>query len=176
MLNDQQIKSFLRTGKPGRYADGGGLYFRVTAGGTGVWTLRYSSHGKRREITLDQYPHTTLAAARAEAAQLKADLRKKIDPLVERSRTDNEEIKTVDDLAADWLTDCERRLQHPEIPRRVYEKDLAPSLGQLLLDHVRARDIRAVINKIAADRPTIANDSLMYLKQLFRHGAKLGKL
>ena len=175
MLNDRQIKSLLRNGKPGRYADGGGLYLRVTTSGTGFWTVRYTSFGKRKEITLTgAYPHTTLAAARADAAQLKADLRKKIDPLVERNRADNAEIKTVDDLAADWLADFDKRLKHPQIPRRVYEKDLAPSLGQLPLDRVRARDIRAAINKITASgRPTISNDALMYCKQLFRHGAKL---
>lgn len=175
MLNDRQIKSLLRTGKPGRYADGAGLYFRVTAAGTGTWTVRYTNNGKRKEITLAGiYPHTTLADARLDAAQLKAGLRKKIDPLVERNRADNAAIQTVDDLAADWLADCEKRLKHPQIPRRVYEKDLAPSLGQLPLDRVRARDIRAAINKITASgRPTISNDALMYCKQLFRHGAKL---
>lgn len=36
--------------------------------------------------------------------------------------------------------------------------------------------ITAIIQKIAQERPTTANDALMYLKQLFRHGIKLDLL
>lgn len=36
-------------------------------------------------------------------------------------------------------------------------------------------DVRSIIQKItASDRPTIANDALLYMKQLFNHGIKLG--
>jgi integrase len=65
-------------------------------------------------------------------------------------------------------------LKHPGIPERVYRKDIAPSIGQLSLESVNARDIRGVITKIAkSDRPTIANDALAYCKQIFNHGIKL---
>ena len=115
-LNDQRIRSLLRQGKSGKFADGGGLYFRITAGGSGVWIVRYVSHGKRREITLDKYPRLSLVAARASTAQLKANLKNNVDPLAERRRADNAPIKTVDSLADDWLKDCQRELKHPEIP------------------------------------------------------------
>lgn len=38
-------------------------------------------------------------------------------------------------------------------------------------------DVRAIVRKVASSgRPTIANDALMYLKQLFNHAIKLGLL
>jgi len=173
-ITAQQIKSMLKTNKPGYYAVGNGLYFRISKERTGFWVLRYSMHGKRREISFGRYPEMSLAGANDETILLKSNVRKKIDPLAERQRADNSVFKTVDDLAEDWLKECEKRLKHPQIPRRVYEKDLAPSMGGLAIEEVNPRDIRATINKITeSGRPTIANDALMYCKQLFRHGIKL---
>jgi integrase len=176
-FTDKQVKSLLKDAKPGRYAAGGGLYFRISEEGTGFWVVRYTIHGKRREITLGRYPEISLADANLEVARIKGDISKSIDPLAERNRADQNSYKTVDDLAEDWLKDCEKRLKHPKIPRRVYEKDLAPTLGRLGITQVTPRDIRATIGRIAqSDRPTIANDALMYCKQLFRHGIKLDLL
>ncbi len=176
-ITAQKIKSMLKSNKPGYYAIGNGLYFRISKEKTGFWVLRYSIHKKRREITLGHYPDMSLADANAETAILKSNIKKKIDPLAERQRADSVIFKTVDELAEDWIKDCEKRLKHPRIPRRIYIKDLSPTIGKLSIDQVTPQDIRATINKITeSGRPTIANDALMYCKQLFRHGIKLDLL
>ncbi len=173
-LNDKQVKALLRKKVPGRYAAGGGLYFRVSNEGTGFWLVRYTTNGRRREITLDRYPQLSLVDAAAKCAILKAEIKKGIDPNAEKKRPASVKIHTVDQLAEDWLLDCEKRLKHPKIPRRVYEQNLAPVFGELSLDRVTPLDIRAAIeNIVKSDRPTIANDALMYSKQLFRHGIRL---
>ncbi|MBC8208821.1 MAG: hypothetical protein H8E79_06605 [Desulfobulbaceae bacterium] len=80
-------------------------------------------------------------------------------------------------MAEDWLADCAKRLKYPRISRRVYTKEIQPLIGDLSIDQVTPRDIRAIISKIAiSGRPTIANDALTYSKQLFRHGIKLDLL
>lgn len=179
-MNDLQIKKLLREKNVDRHNTGDrmGLYFRVSEEGTGTWIVRYKTHSKRREITVGRYSngpdHLTLADARAKAAKIQAEAKKGIDPLAERERDQLAQVNTVDDLATDWLEDCHKRLKHPQIPERVYRKDIAPTIGQLSLSHVNARDIRAIISKIAnSGRPTIANDALAYCKQLFNHGIKL---
>lgn len=177
-LNDKQVKALLRKGESGRYAAGGGLYFRVSNEGTGFWVVRYTANGKRREISLGRYGtkpgELPLVEAAAKTAQLKADVKQGIDPLAERKRPDSVKIRTVDDLATDWLKACEKRLKYPQIPRRVYEKELAPLFGELALGRVSPLDIRQAIEKIVdSGRRTIANDALMYCKQLFRHGIRL---
>lgn len=173
-LNDKQVKALLRKKVPGRYAAGGGLYFRVSNEGTGFWLVRYTTNGKRREIALDKYPQLSLVDARAQCAILKAEIKSGIDPQAERKRPAVVKIHIVDELAEDWLKDCEKRLKHPNIPRRVYEKNLAPVFGELSLERVTPLDIRAAIEKIVkSNRPTIANDALMYCKQLFRHAIRL---
>ena len=176
-LNDKQIKAILRRGEPGRFAAGNGLYFRISSEGSGFWVVRYTVNGKRREISLGRYPELSLAKSAAQTVTLKADIRQGIDPLAEKKRPTGAKaiIKTVDDLAAEWLkSDIEKRLAHPEIPRRVYKNDLSPVFGELSLDRVSPLDIRHAIEAITASgRPTVANDALCYCKQLFRHGIRL---
>ncbi|WP_125780993.1 tyrosine-type recombinase/integrase [Pseudoalteromonas rubra] len=171
----QKIKSLIKNQAVGKYAVGNGLYFRVSAEGSAFFIVRYMSHGKRKEMTLGKYPDISLVDAKLKAAQIKVDLNNDgVDPLEERKRIDNETIKTVNDLAEDWLQECEKRLKHPNIPRRIYTKDLAPYFGELAIDKVNPRDIRGAIQRITqSDRPSIANDALMYCKQLFRHAIKL---
>lgn len=173
----KKLQSLLKNGKPGRYAAGNGLYFRVSNEGTGFWTVRYNIHNKRREITLGTYPELSLADANTETALLKNKLKENIDPLAERQREDNEPLKTVNALAEDWLNDCKKRLKHPNIPERIYTKDISPLIGDLALEQVSPRDIRAIITKITnSGRPCVSNDALMYCKQLFRHAIKLDLL
>lgn len=175
-ITAKQIQAFAN-GEPKRHPIGAGLYFVVRNNATPYWMLRYTSNGKRKEMTLGQYPHITLADAKAEAAIKVRDIRAGSDPLIVRQRIKEQSIKVVDDLFQDWFdTDLAKRLKHPQIPKRVYSNDIKPAIGHMPIEQVNARDVRAIIQKIAQERPTIANDALMYLKQLFRHGIKLDLL
>ena len=169
------IKAALK--KPAkRYADGNNLYLCVQPNGTAYWMLRYSSGGKRREMTLGHYPQLTLAAARALAGRTVMDIKSGIDPLYEKNKQAHASVQTLRELFDDWYTtDLCSRLKHPTIPKRIFDKEIAPALGHRKVHDVTPLDVRAVIRKVAASgRPTIANDTLMYLKQLFRHSIKLG--
>ncbi|MBV7315718.1 site-specific integrase [Shewanella sp. NIFS-20-20] len=164
-------------GVPGRFADGEGLYFVVPKSGKPFWMLRYTANKKRKEMTLAKSSDLSLANARAEAAIKMKQLRDGLDPLIAKKRSEQATIKTVDDLFADWHIGNIKRLKHHEIPQRIYRKDIAPHIGSFNVDSVTARDIRAVLQAIAAtNRPAIANDALMYCKQLFNHGIKLDLL
>lgn len=177
-LSATQVNSLAKK-KPGRYADGGGLYFvvpKTTAGNPGrcYWMLRYTQNKKRREMTLGRYDDLSLTDARKEAAIKMSLVKSGQNPLALKERAKEESIKTVDDLFVDWQKVNVKRLKHPHIPERVYSKDISPHIGELNLDQVTARDIRRVITAINdSGRPTISNDALMYCKQLFNHGIKL---
>lgn len=173
-LNDQRVRGLIKQRRVGRHAAGNGLYLRVTTEGTGFWVFRYSLQGKRREITLGRYPEVSLADATSQSLQLKTGVRAGTDPLAERKRPAAAQLHTVDDLARDWLATISRKISHPEIPQRIYQKEIAPHIGELPMVRVKALDIRSILERVAASgRPTIANDTLMYLKQLFRHAQKL---
>lgn len=132
---------------------------------------------KRKEMTLARYSDLSLSNAREEAAIKMKQFRDGLDPLIAKKRAQQAELNTVNNLFIDWHVGNIKRLKHPEIPKRIYRKDIAPHIGDFRIDSVTARDIRAILNTIAASgRPAIANDALMYCKQLFNHGIKLDLL
>lgn len=155
---------------------GDGLYLRRLPSGARKWVFRYTNIAKKRVwFTIGSYPHLSLAQARGEAARLKADVENGKDPSAERKRNQQETIKTVEQLFLDWYQhDVGRRLKNPQIPQRIYRKEIAPHIGKLALKEVNARDIRAIIHKVAnSGRNATANDALMVCKQLFKHAIKL---
>lgn len=175
-MNDKQIKAFIKTGVVARKQIGDGLYIRVQTIGKAYWEVRYSINGKRRfmRIAGGQYPSMSLAVAKLEAALVKQKTREGVDPLAERARENELTIKTVNQLFDDWYIDLSKRLKFPNIPKRIYEKEIKPLIGDLAIEQVNARDIRAILQKVSVSgRPSIANDTLAYCKQLFNHACKL---
>ncbi|MCA9474088.1 MAG: DUF4102 domain-containing protein, partial [Nitrospira sp.] len=51
----------------GRYADGGGLYLRVSPTISKAWVFRWVRSGTAREMGLGAYPTVSLASARKSA-------------------------------------------------------------------------------------------------------------
>nr|WP_298968459.1 site-specific integrase [uncultured Halomonas sp.] len=171
----KKVQSLIREAKPGRYGDGNGLYLMIPKAGAAYWMCRYTFAGKRRGMTLGKYSQFSLAEAREQVVETQKAIRNGNDPLAERKRDEQVTISTVQDLFDDWYQDLEKRLKHPNIPKRVFERDIAPSICSLTLDSVTPMDVRAIVRNVTiSGRPTIANDALMYLKQLFNHGIKLG--
>lgn len=161
-------------GGPGRFSDGGGLYLVVPKAGRAHWMLRFTSNKKRREMTIGRVSDLSLAEARLEAALKMKQHREGLDPLIAKQRASYDSIYIVDDLFADWHEENKKRLKHHQIPFRVYSKDIAPVIGQMQLAEVTGRDIRRVLRSITeSNRPTIANDALLYCKQMFNHAIKL---
>ncbi|WP_250463786.1 MULTISPECIES: site-specific integrase [unclassified Caballeronia] len=77
-----------RLKKTGRYAVGGvtGLYLYVSDTGAGYWVLRVVVAGKRREIGIEAYSQKGMgvAEARERALALREDIKRGIDPVMQR--------------------------------------------------------------------------------------------
>ncbi|MDE0568261.1 tyrosine-type recombinase/integrase [Shewanella algae] len=174
-LTVKEIETKLRQSAIGRHADGDGLYLVIPKSGDPYWMLRYSYAGKRKEMTLAKYSDLKLADARLKAAEQMKQVRLGSDPIQVKRQAAQTRVDTVQDLFDDWYSGLEKRLKHPEIPLRIFSKDIAPKIGKIPLNDVTPMDIRDILRKITeSGRPTIANDALMYCKQLFNHGIKLG--
>lgn len=72
--------------KRGYYADGGGLYFRVSEFGTKAWAFRFTQAGKAREMGLGAFPDVTLKEARERAAEARKEIRDGVDPINQRQQ------------------------------------------------------------------------------------------
>lgn len=177
-MNDAELKKLVSKGEPCVIRVDPCLYFRVSDQGTPFWMFRYSINGKRRSQQFGRYGKPPegmpLKVARDVVATKRAEVRDGIDPLAEQKRSSLVMLKTVNDVASDWLDGCQERLENPHIPERVYRKDIAPTIGELSVQRVTPMDILGIIRAIKqSGRPTIANDALAYLKQIFKHATKL---
>lgn len=174
-LTAKTVQSLIKAGGVGKFGDERGLYLKIPAKGEPYWMLRYTISARRREITLGKVSMVTLSEAR----NLAEDARRKVvtgdDPIVERKLNRPKILTTVNELFDDWHKDLVKRLKHPQIPERVFRKDIAPVIGELSLMKVTPIDVRSILqNILKSGRPTISNDALLYMKQLFDHGIKLG--
>lgn len=175
-MNDKQIRSLIKSGLQTRKPIGDGLYIRVQTIGKAYWEVRYSIHSKRKfmRIAGGQYPNMSLVNAKLEAALIMQQIRNGLDPLAERIRDNEEKIKTVNHLFDDWHLELSKRIKSSQIQKRVYTKEIKPFIGDLAIDKVNARDIRAILQKVSSSgRPSIANATLAYCNQLFNHACKL---
>ena len=104
-LTVKTIESLLKAGLPGLTSDGDGLYLKITRPGAGSWIYRYKLSGKSRDMGLGQCSQVSLAIAREKAAEIRKQVRAKIDPLAARDtekkrRHEEEERKKVEEIAA----------------------------------------------------------------------------
>lgn len=174
-LTVKEVQAIVRKGESGRYGDGEGLYLMLPPKGSPYWMIRYTINGKRKALTLGKQTDLSLAEARSEADAARKKVRSGNDPVAERKLNRPPTLTTVNDLFEDWLVDLKKRLKNPQIPARVFKKDISPQIGLLTIDKVTPLDVRAIIRKISdSGRPSISNDALLYMKQLFNHAIKLG--
>lgn len=61
----------VKNAKPGRHADGRGLYLMVRPSGSRSWVVRAQKDGKRRDFGIGSASTVSLAQARAMAAELR---------------------------------------------------------------------------------------------------------
>ncbi|WP_338049650.1 Arm DNA-binding domain-containing protein [Roseovarius amoyensis] len=80
---------------PGKYADGGGLWLHKRTNSAGLWFLRVTVHGRRREMGLGGWPGVSLKEARDNADHWRPYVRQGIDPIKERQRQHREAVKNL---------------------------------------------------------------------------------
>jgi integrase len=86
MRDKLTFKRIERLAEPGRYADGGNLWLQVRGADNKSWLLRYTLHGRARQMGLGAFPDVGLADARERARLERLRLSEGLDPLEERGR------------------------------------------------------------------------------------------
>lgn len=76
----------VKNAKPGRHADGKGLYLFVKPSGAKSWVLRVQADGKRRDLGLGPIDLVPLSEAREKALQGRRMVRDGLDPALEWKR------------------------------------------------------------------------------------------
>jgi integrase len=144
--------------RPGRYADGNGLYLVVDHSGAKRWMLRTVIAHRRRDIGLGSVRLVSLAEAREEATKLRRQARRGEDPLAERRRA-SQAIPTFRDAAqqvhaAHAATFKNERHKAQWIAS--LEANVFPALGDLRVSTIQPSDVLRALSPIWTTKPETA--------------------
>jgi integrase len=157
-------------------ADGGahGLYLIVQPSGAKSWAIRYRHNGRATKFTLGRGAAFSLGEARKAAADARLALEKGINPAAERraARAANKAEQhpdTVEALVKQFIA-----LHGPKIrpaTLRLYDSALRrfvlPKWAKRRVHEIRRRDVIALVETIAVNRPVMANRTLGALSKFF---------
>ena len=154
--------------------DGRGLYLVVQPSGVKSWAVRYRSGGKPRKLTLGTFPAVSLAQARTQAAVAIETVAKGADPAAEKRDT----TKAAEDRAADTFNALARQFTDLHIDRHLRPSTAGQYVHLLQIadeawtgrsvHDIRRRDVVALLDRIAVDRPVLANRMLGVLSKFYR--------
>lgn len=152
-LNRLTVRQVSTAKKPGRHADGGGLYLRITPGGARAWVFMTTTAGKRVEIGLGSASSVPLAVARRLAAEMREAVSTGSDPravVVRASIPEPPIVTTFGKFAASYITSVEagwRNAVHRQQWRQSL-RDHAGGLANLPIDDISTDDVLAVVQPI----------------------------
>ena len=137
----------------GRYADGGGLYLRITDQGARSWVFMITISGKRREIGLGAVTSVSLAGARATAQDMREAAARGQDPrgVITADRPlVVEPVITFGAFADQFITGIEAGWKNP-VHRRQWRQSLndhAANLCDVPIDQVGTDEVLAALQPI----------------------------
>lgn len=178
LLNDIRIKRWIAKGDPVAKSDGDGLTFTLSQSGTATWVLRYRVGGRRKELTLGNYPDLGLAAAREKARAHRVAIDEGRDPAAEKQerKTRATATWTVRELVEDYREKhlAEGNLAPGTIKYREYDiaDAVLPRLGSREVQRITTSDIVSVLIDIKRTW-TITRRIKTTLSQLFDHAVAL---
>ena len=186
-LTDSAIKNAHASGRDLQITDGRGLVLRVGRGdGEKSFWYRYKRGNSSKWVRIGTYPTMSLKDARLQAAQIDLLRKQGIDPLEQRQQeTEKREAQaqakaraeaeqaariTVSDLFERWATvDLTRRKDGGAEVRRMFEKDVLPTLGTRPVEDVRKGHITGVTDALLARGvPRMAKVIFSLMRQMFR--------
>ena len=169
-LTDTIIKA-TKPPNTGRTAltDGSGLQLRITEKNHRSWSLQYTADGKKKKVTLGQYPEISLREARILAAACKAEINKGIDP---NKKKEEEKLRRMQEQTFEQVYEIYRDQHLPSLrPRtrdeyiRSFTKDILPEIGSIWIKELKRRHV-AVLGSSYSKTPVYANRVVSYVGSL----------
>lgn len=181
-LSAAQVRNAKPADKEYLLADGDGLFLRVRPSGAREWLLIYSFAGKRPKIALGSLDVVSLADARLHADKIRSMLAQGLDPQLERLRFEAAQVaerKAIEDeharitvgvLFERWAAvDLVRRRDGGAEVRRMFEKDVLPTLGTMPVELVSKGHITGLTDALLARGvPRMAKVIFSLIRQMFR--------
>ncbi len=152
-LTDTHLRKAKPRAKSYELADGGGLVAEIMPTGTIAWRHRYRLNRKREKVTIGKYPATSLAKARARAADYAVMVEAGRSPMREKraAKLAATTPHILEGFVQKWLVDVvEKSRKDPRQIRRYVERDIIPALGQKRIKDITPADVLALTDRIKA--------------------------
>jgi len=165
-LNPTKIRNLT---KPGRYADGNGLYLFVEPSGAKRWVLRTIIKGRRSDVGLGGLSVVSLAAARESAAEMRKVARAGGDPLSDRQK-EKRVVPTFEEAARQVHTAHSASFRNPKHKAQWIDTltaDVFPFFGSRRIDQVDSSDVLKALNEIWLSKPETARRVRQRIKIVF---------
>jgi integrase len=165
---------------PGKYSDGGGLWLHKRDDGGAQWVLRFTVHGRRREMGLGSAGDVSLKEARDAAERWRGMVRANLDPIKERERQRRKaanDLHLLKDVAQDAFESRKAELKGEGVAGRWFsplEIHILPKLGKVPVIDLDQKDIRDTLAPIWHEKAETARKALNRLQICMRHAAALG--
>ncbi len=167
---------------PGKYEDGGGLRFVRRKDGSAAWVLRFTVHGRRREMGLGPWPTIGLKTARDLANEYRQQAKRGIDPIAQRQaerREAQRNLHLLEDVARDCFEARKAELKDDGSAGRWFsplEIHILPKLGRVPVAELDQIAVRDSLAPIWHDKAETARKAANRLNIVLRHAAALGLL
>lgn len=153
-----------------------GLKLRVSKNGRRFFQHRYRFLGRKKCLSLGEFPHVSVQDARLKASEHKSLLARDIDPGDERSKKRND--LTFSTFCHDFY------IPHAKMHKKTWKEDvykierqLNPALGKYRMSSITARDVSSFLTQQKErTSSTTANHYATLLKRMFNLAVKWGLL
>src|SRR5262249_50200424 len=153
------------TKHPGMYADGGGLYMRVTKDGTKNWVFRFMLNGRPRWMGMGPLHTVSLVEARKRAAEFRLQRHDGIDPIDARraerrqAQLDAAKAVTFQDCAARYIAGHKAGWRNPKHAAQwaaTLASYVEPVMGGLSVQAIDTALLLKVLEPIWTTKPETA--------------------
>lgn len=151
-----------------------GLGLRV--GKKKIFFVKYFFEGRKKRITIGEYPGISLVEARLKAQEALVQVQKGIDPGIEaqqdkRSYSSEPDVK---ELIQELWDNKLSKLKSGEASRRLLKKDLLTPWGKRKVSTIKTRDIVLLLDNVAERAPVTRNRLHTAISGLFSFAVSRG--
>ena len=170
----------VKTCRPGKHSDGGGLWLHKRADGGAQWFLRVTIAGRRREMGLGSLADVSLKEARTAAERWRKVAASGRDPIKERERLKREAAAVRPTLAAVAHEAFEARKAQLKGDGKAgrwfspLELHVLPRLGRMPIEDLDQNDVKAALAPIWHEKGETAKKAITRLKVVFKHAVAMG--
>lgn len=172
MLTPLEVKH----AKPGRHADGKGLYLMVRPSGSRSWVLRAQVDGKRQDFGLGSAAVVTLAEVRTKAAALRASLKsgEEVAPRVRPTKILTPTFSEAARACHKAIKDGWRNKHHSDSWLASLANHIFPHIGGSRVDEVTSVNVRDALAPIWLVIPETARRILQRVRTVLEYSHLMG--